>query len=178
MRMHLRVLAAVSCSLRMDSQNRQSQIHTPKKKLCHCCHQESRPCVTCETTTSTTFAWATRNTRAPTTRTCLWTSQQHMGRWVTQANPSLIHCVTCVVFYIHLDWLGFSCGSDGYVWARAWANMCTNLKNDLEIVKHWYNFQIWGRCAYQPCDEAHSLGATYWQSELLVRFPELYWSWG
>jgi hypothetical protein len=45
--------------------------------------------------------------------------------------------------------------------------------NDLEIEKHWYNFMMWGRCAYQPCDDVHGLGTQFWQSELRSRFPEL-----
>ena len=64
-------------------------------------------------------------------------------------------------------------GSDGYVWARTWADKKQVTQHGLEIEKHWYNFMTWGRCAYQPCDAEHSLGLDFWISELATRFPEL-----
>jgi hypothetical protein len=68
---------------------------------------------------------------------------------------------------------GMHMGSDGYVWARTWADKKQVTRNGLEIEKHWYNFATWGRCAYQPCDAEHSLGAQFWTRSLGSRFAEL-----
>ena len=68
---------------------------------------------------------------------------------------------------------GMHMGSDGYVWARTWADKKQVTQHGLEIEKHWYNFMTWGRCAYQPCDAEHSLGLDFWISELATRFSEL-----
>ena len=68
---------------------------------------------------------------------------------------------------------GMHMGSDGYVWARTWADKKQVTQHGLEIEKHWYNFMTWGRCAYQPCDAEHSLGAKFWTSSLGARFSEL-----
>ncbi len=68
---------------------------------------------------------------------------------------------------------GMHMGSDGYVWARTWADKRQVTQHGLEIEKHWYNFMTWGRCAYQSCDAEHSLGSDFWISELGARFSEL-----
>jgi len=67
---------------------------------------------------------------------------------------------------------GFHMGSDGYVWARAWADK-QQIQNGLEIEKHFYNFMIWGRCSYQPCTVESSMGPSFWTATLQDRFEEL-----
>ena len=54
-----------------------------------------------------------------------------------------------------------------YVWARTWADKRADKPDQgLEIEKRWYSFMMWGRCAFQICDEEHSLGTDFWVSEL------------
>ena len=68
---------------------------------------------------------------------------------------------------------GMHMGSDGYVWARLVHDRVDTTVHGLEIEKHWYNFMMWGRCAFQACDEEHDMGPAFWMAELASRFPEL-----
>jgi hypothetical protein len=66
----------------------------------------------------------------------------------------------------HEDSPGFYMGSDGYVWARDCISKNPAIAGQLEIVKHWYRFRLWGQLAYN-----NQLGDDYWQAVLKHRFP-------
>lgn len=72
---------------------------------------------------------------------------------------------------------GTHMGSDGYVWAKSFADKQIDNSNLLEIDKHWYRFMLWGRLAYNP-----NLDRTFFIQKLAQRFPNsdpnlLYDSW-
>lgn len=60
---------------------------------------------------------------------------------------------------------GFMMGSDGYVWGKVHYSKISELQNQLEIDKHWYNFRMWGEMAYN-----NELGDDYWTAALKHRF--------
>ena len=66
--------------------------------------------------------------------------------------------------------LGYHMGSDGYVWAKTWSDKPGQGNDTLEVDKHWLNFALWGRCGYQPCDDAHQLGESFWTEQVAARF--------
>jgi hypothetical protein len=45
---------------------------------------------------------------------------------------------------------GFYYGSDQYVWGREFLGKNRVEPRELEILKHWYKFMIWGRLGYDP----------------------------
>ena len=45
---------------------------------------------------------------------------------------------------------GFYYGSDQYVWGREFLSLNPETPHQLEIVKHWYHWMIWGRLGYNP----------------------------
>ena len=54
-------------------------------------------------------------------------------------------------FITHFDLestAGFYMGSDGYVWGRVFNAKNPKFNGQLEMEKHWYNFMLWGRLAY------------------------------
>lgn len=61
---------------------------------------------------------------------------------------------------------GFYMGSDGYVWGREFISNRPEVAGQLEIVKHWYRFRLWGQLAYD-----NELGDDYWKAVLKHRFP-------
>ncbi len=45
---------------------------------------------------------------------------------------------------------GFYLGSDQYIWGREFLSTEPERPRQIEIVKHWYHWMIWGRLAYDP----------------------------
>ncbi|MBL7152558.1 MAG: carbohydrate-binding family 6 protein [Phycisphaerae bacterium] len=45
---------------------------------------------------------------------------------------------------------GFYLGSDQYIWGREFLSTEPEMPRQIEIVKHWYHWMIWGRLAYNP----------------------------
>ena len=45
---------------------------------------------------------------------------------------------------------GFYYGSDQYIWGREFLSLEPETPRQLEIVKHWYHWMIWGRLGYDP----------------------------
>ncbi|MBN2593296.1 MAG: hypothetical protein JXA81_07295 [Sedimentisphaerales bacterium] len=46
--------------------------------------------------------------------------------------------------------LGFYFGSDQYIWGREFMSTEPETPRQIEIVKHWYHWMIWGRLGYNP----------------------------
>ncbi|MGJ8679095.1 hypothetical protein [Paraglaciecola sp.] len=72
---------------------------------------------------------------------------------------------------------GIHMGSDGYVWAKTFADKDVAEHNRLEIDKHWYRFMIWGRLAYNV-----NLSESFFTKHLGLKFPgvdpdKLYKAW-
>jgi len=63
---------------------------------------------------------------------------------------------------------GYHMGSDGYVWGREFTSLEPETPRQLEIVKHWYNFMLWGRLGYNP-----NLDRTFFEKVLANKFPEV-----
>ena len=45
---------------------------------------------------------------------------------------------------------GFYLGSDQYIWGREFMSVEPETPRQIEIVKHWYHWMIWGRLGYDP----------------------------
>jgi hypothetical protein len=45
---------------------------------------------------------------------------------------------------------GFYFGSDQYIWGREFLSLEPETPRQIEIVKHWYHWMIWGRLGYDP----------------------------
>ena len=60
---------------------------------------------------------------------------------------------------------GFLMGSDGYVWGKEHIAKVPALKGQLEIKKHWYNFALWGKLAYD-----NQLDDAYWEKALAYKY--------
>jgi hypothetical protein len=45
---------------------------------------------------------------------------------------------------------GFYLGSDQYIWGREFLSREPDTPRQLEVVKHWYHWMIWGRLGYDP----------------------------
>ena len=62
---------------------------------------------------------------------------------------------------------GFLLGADGYVFGREFIYSGADpvLKNQLEIEKHWYNFGLWGKLAYN-----NELSDDYWTKVLAQKY--------
>jgi len=45
---------------------------------------------------------------------------------------------------------GFYLGSDQYIWGREFMSIEPEKPRQIEIVKHWYHWMIWGRLGYNP----------------------------
>jgi hypothetical protein len=72
---------------------------------------------------------------------------------------------------------GFYYGSDQWIWGREFTTKNVEGARELEIVKHWYNWMIWGRLGYNPGVENERFIQI-----LASRFPEtdalkLYTAW-
>jgi hypothetical protein len=45
---------------------------------------------------------------------------------------------------------GFYYGSDQWIWGREWLMKEPEIPKQIEIVKHWYHWMLWGRLGYDP----------------------------
>jgi len=63
---------------------------------------------------------------------------------------------------------GFLMGSDGYTWGRVYCSKDNSFNGQLEIKKHWYNFMLWGRLAYNP-----DLSPDIFKNHIKLHFPEI-----
>jgi len=45
---------------------------------------------------------------------------------------------------------GFYLGSDQYIWGREFMSTESQTPRQIEIVKHWYHWMLWGRLGYNP----------------------------
>lgn len=62
---------------------------------------------------------------------------------------------------------GFYYGSDQWVWGRDFLTRDTGSPRELEIVKHWYHWMLWGRLGYNP-----DIGNERFVSIIQHHFPE------
>lgn len=62
---------------------------------------------------------------------------------------------------------GFYMGSDGYVWGKEFTSKSPKLSGQLEIDKHWYNFMMWGRLAYN-----NTLDKAFFVNKLKAHFQD------
>ncbi len=63
---------------------------------------------------------------------------------------------------------GYYYGSDQYIWGREFMSTEPEEPRQIEIVKHWYQWLLWGRLGYDP-----SLGNERLMGMLQARFPEV-----
>ena len=63
---------------------------------------------------------------------------------------------------------GFYFGSDQYIWGREFLSTEPERPRQLEIVKHWYHWMIWGRLGYDP-----HLGNERFIDIIQRRFPHI-----
>lgn len=63
---------------------------------------------------------------------------------------------------------GYYYGSDQYIWGREFLNKLPESPRQIEISKHWYQWMLWGRLAYNPdvTDER-------FESIVGARFPQI-----
>ena len=61
---------------------------------------------------------------------------------------------------------GIHMGSDGYLWGRNFFTRDPEMNGQLEIDKHWYNFMMWGRLAYDPGTDR-----SFFEARLADRYP-------
>jgi hypothetical protein len=45
---------------------------------------------------------------------------------------------------------GFYFGSDQYIWGREFLSIEPETPRQIEIIKHWYHWMLWGRLGYEP----------------------------
>ncbi len=62
---------------------------------------------------------------------------------------------------------GFYYGSDQWIWGREFLSLDPDEPRQLEILKHWYNWTIWGRLGYDP-----EIRDERFTAILDTRFPE------
>jgi len=62
---------------------------------------------------------------------------------------------------------GFYYGSDQWIWGREFTMKNSDDQRQIEIVKHWYNWMLWGRMGYNP-----DLPDERIEGMLHSRFPE------
>lgn len=63
---------------------------------------------------------------------------------------------------------GYYFGSDGYIWGREFLMKEPQSPRQIEIVKHWYQWMMWGRLGYNP-----ELSDERFMAMLQNRFPEI-----
>ncbi|MBK7627125.1 MAG: carbohydrate-binding family 6 protein [Bacteroidales bacterium] len=63
---------------------------------------------------------------------------------------------------------GFYYGSDQYVWGREFLDKYSDGPQELEIVKHWYQWMCWGRLGYNP-----DIGNDRFIDNIKYRFPSV-----
>ncbi len=63
---------------------------------------------------------------------------------------------------------GYYYGSDQWVWGREFTSKNPSVPRQIEIVKHWYHWMMWGRLGYDP-----TLSNDRFVAILQARFPEV-----
>ncbi|MFC1651259.1 carbohydrate-binding family 6 protein [Candidatus Latescibacterota bacterium] len=63
---------------------------------------------------------------------------------------------------------GFYLGSDQYIWGREFLSTEPETPRQIEIVKHWYHWMIWGRLGYDP-----NLSNERFVTIIQQRFPDI-----
>ena len=63
---------------------------------------------------------------------------------------------------------GFYLGSDQYIWGREFMSTEPETPRQIEIVKHWYHWMIWGRLGYDP-----DLGNERFIDIIQQRYPDI-----
>lgn len=63
---------------------------------------------------------------------------------------------------------GYYYGSDQYIWGREFLSLTPESPRQLEIVKHWYQWSLWGRLGYNP-----NIPNKRWIKILQHKFPEV-----
>lgn len=63
---------------------------------------------------------------------------------------------------------GYYYGSDQYIWGREFLNRFPETPRQIEIVKHWYHWMMWGRLGYNP-----EMDNDRFIAILRDRFPEI-----
>jgi len=63
---------------------------------------------------------------------------------------------------------GYYYGSDQWIWGREFLSRDPENPRQIEIVKHWYNWMLWGRLGYDP-----GLGNERFVQILQEKFPEV-----
>jgi len=63
---------------------------------------------------------------------------------------------------------GYYFGSDGYVWGRDFLTKESENTGEIEVVKHWYHWMMWGRLGYNP-----QLSNDRFTAMIQYRFPEM-----
>lgn len=63
---------------------------------------------------------------------------------------------------------GFLFGSDQWIWGREFTMKDPEMPRQLEVVKHWYHWMLWGRLGYDP-----DLSDDRFAQILQNRFPEV-----
>jgi len=63
---------------------------------------------------------------------------------------------------------GYYYGSDGWIWGRDFTSLNEQDKSELQISKHWFQWMLWGRLAYDP-----KIGDTRFAEIVQSRFPQV-----
>jgi hypothetical protein len=63
---------------------------------------------------------------------------------------------------------GYYYGSDQYIWGREFLSKAAETPRQLEVVKHWYHWMLWGRLGYDP-----NLSNERFIQILQAHFPEI-----
>ncbi len=63
---------------------------------------------------------------------------------------------------------GYYYGSDQYIWGREFLSKQPTSPRQLEIVKHWYQWSLWGRLGYNP-----NMSNKRWIKILQHKFPDV-----
>ncbi|RXP62697.1 carbohydrate-binding family 6 protein [Lutibacter sp. HS1-25] len=64
--------------------------------------------------------------------------------------------------------LGYYYGSDQYVWGREFLSLVPETPRQIEIVKHWYQWMLWGRLGYNP-----NLDNTRFTEIISIKYPNV-----
>lgn len=95
----------------------------------------------------------------------LWTLRNDDNYYFRWGAPGFVRAFIKEIPYEVSE--GFYYGSDGYIWGREFLSKDPESPRQLEVVKHWYHWMIWGRLGYSP-----DLSDERFMDILQNRFPE------
>ncbi|MHC4643501.1 MAG: carbohydrate-binding family 6 protein [Planctomycetota bacterium] len=72
---------------------------------------------------------------------------------------------------------GFYFGSDQYIWGREFMSKEPDSPRQIEIVKHWYHWMIWGRLGYNPKVTNERFTAIIQQRFPSIKAADLFTTW-